>query len=570
MGSPSSEPSASAPSGAPRSDQPRIRLPWSRPTSRTRTVPMRHTPSASTVKPGRRPRLRRVGHRDLVDRHCHGPGPYRLARAWSVVDVVVVGAGPNGLAAAITCAEAGRSVLVLEATEHIGGGTRTAELTLPGFRHDVCSAIHPLAAVSPFFAGAGLERHGLELAAPGGRARPPARRRPRRRAAPLDRARRSPAWAVDGTRVGPPRRLGRRALGQARRRRPSARSLRVPRHPFTHGGRSGCAGVLPATRRRSGRSRRDEAKGLFAGNAAHSFLPLDAARSPRPWASCCWRRPTSPGGRRAAGGSQAIADAMAARLAELGGHDRGRAAGAHRWPTCPTRGPCCSTSRRASSLDDLRRRAARRATARRLGRFRYGPARVQGRLRAVRAGAVDERRLPAGRDRSTSAARSRRSPRGEAEVAAGRAPDRPFVLVGPAEPRSTRHGPRPASTRSGPTATCPNGSDVDMTDAIERQLERFAPGFRDVVLARHVRRAGLVRGPQREPRRRRHRGRLDAGLQLACLRPRPGRAALPDAGPAGFCVLAVHAPGGGVHGMCGQRRQRGPAPPSAEPTRPAP
>ena len=83
-----------------------------------------------------------------------------------MVDVVVVGSGPNGLAAALTCAKAGRSVLVLEAADAIGGGTRTAELTLPGFAHDVCSAIHPFAAVSPFFAAAGLEEHGLELLHP--------------------------------------------------------------------------------------------------------------------------------------------------------------------------------------------------------------------------------------------------------------------------------------------------------------------------------------------------------------------------------------------------------------------
>ena len=87
-------------------------------------------------------------------------------RSGSHADVVVVGAGPNGLAAALTCAEAGRSVLVLEAADTIGGGARTAELTLPGFHHDVCSAIHPLAAVSPFFAAAGLDRYGLELVQP--------------------------------------------------------------------------------------------------------------------------------------------------------------------------------------------------------------------------------------------------------------------------------------------------------------------------------------------------------------------------------------------------------------------
>src|SRR3546814_8766925 len=89
-----------------------------------------------------------------------------LGRLDQVVDVVVVGSGPNGLAAALTCARAGRSGLVLEAADEIGGGTRTAELTLPGFRHDICSAIHPLAAVSPFFLEAGLERHGLELVHP--------------------------------------------------------------------------------------------------------------------------------------------------------------------------------------------------------------------------------------------------------------------------------------------------------------------------------------------------------------------------------------------------------------------
>ena len=232
-------------------------------------------------------------------------------------DVVVVGAGPNGLAAALTCAEAGRSVLVLEAAETIGGGARTAELTLPGFHHDVCSAIHPLAAVSPFFERAGLEPYGLELVQPEVAL-----------VHPLDDGRagvlhRSLEHTVAG--LGVDGRAWDRNVGWTARRWPSLAPsllgplLAVPKHPFTMGG-FGLRGIPPATwMARSFRT--DEARGLFAGCAAHTFLPLSHPQTSAMGLMLLASAHVA-GWPVVKGGSARLIDAMAARLEELGGEIR--------------------------------------------------------------------------------------------------------------------------------------------------------------------------------------------------------------------------------------------------------
>ena len=456
-------------------------------------------------------------------------------------DVVVVGAGPNGLAAAITCAEAGRSVLVLEAADTIGGGTRSAELTLPGFVHDICSAIHPLAAVSPFFAGADLARHGLELVQPDIAL-----------VHPLDDGRAGVLHqSLEATAVG----LGadaaawRRHVGWAAGRWSSlapavlAPLLRVPRHPITMAG-FGLRGALPATL--AGRAfRTDEARGLFAGAAAHAFLPLS-----RPLTSALGLMLLASGHvagwPTARGGSQSIADAMAARLAELGG--------------------TIETSRPVRSLDDvpLSRAVLFDVTPRqllricgdalpdgyrrRLGAFRYGPGvfKVDYALsEPVPWTNPDARRAGSLHLGGTMAEVAS----AEADVANGRHPSRPFVLVAQQSLFDDTRAPAGQHTL---WTYChvPSRSTLDMTDAIEGQIERFAPGFRSVVLARHTADSSWYEAHNHNLVGGDIAGGSHGGLQLL-LRPRPGVHPYRTPNPRVFLCSASTPPGAGVHGMCG-------------------
>jgi phytoene dehydrogenase-like protein len=458
-----------------------------------------------------------------------------------VVDVVVVGAGPNGLAAAITCAAAGRSVLVLEGADTIGGGARSAPLTLPGFVHDVCSAVHPLAAVSPFFRDAHLERQGLELVHPevalvhpldGGRAGVLHRS--------LDRT--VMELGEDGA---PWRRLVGWVADRWDRLSPSvlAPLVRIPRHPLTMAG-FGLRGAPPATLAAKA-LRTDEARGLLAGAAAHSFLPLT-----RPFTAgmglMLLASAHVAGWPTARGGSQAIPDAMAKRLAELGG--------------------TIETGRTVRTLDDLPdaravlfdvtpRQLLRicgdtlpEPSRRRLAAFRYGPGvfKVDYALSEPVPWTHPEGRragcLHLGGTLEEVAA-------AEADVAAGRHAARPFVLV--AQPSLFDDARAPTGQHT-LWAYChvPARSTLDMTDAIDAQIERFAPGFRDVVLARHsadsswfeAYNPNLIGGDIA--------GGSHGGLQLL-LRPRPGLGAYRTGDPRFFLCSASTPPGGGVHGMCG-------------------
>src|SRR5215207_4357254 len=233
----------------------------------------------------------------------------------SKLDAVVVGAGPNGLVAAVTLAAAGRSVHVIESAPSIGGGARTAELTLPGFRHDVCSAIHPLAASSTMLGALELERHGLRWLHP-----------EIALAHPLPGGRAAAAWRDIGqtaAHLGDDERAWKRTVGSLAERwdvlAPMllAPLLRPPRHPLVLA-RFGIPALLPAGVLQRTRFQTEEARALFAGCAAHAFLPLSHPLTAS-FGLVLLASAHAVGWPIAEGGSQAIVDALAARLHELGG-----------------------------------------------------------------------------------------------------------------------------------------------------------------------------------------------------------------------------------------------------------
>jgi phytoene dehydrogenase-like protein len=459
-----------------------------------------------------------------------------------VIDAVVVGGGPNGLAAAVAIAREGFRVHLVEAAEEVGGGARTEELTLPGLRHDVCSGIHPFAAASPFLRSLGLEAEGLrwrwgevELAHPldGGRAAA-LYREVGRTAAELGGAD-GRAWR----RLFAPLAEGFDALA-ADLMRPL---LHVPRHPLAVV-RFGMRALLPASAL-ARRWRGEEARALFAGCAAHAFRPLD-----RPGTAAIGMMLVAAGHAVGwpvpEGGSQAITDALAARLRALGG--------------------TIATGQRVGSLDELpparvvlldlaprdvvrladRRLPAR--VARALARYRHGPAAFKVDL-AVREGipwAAEACRRAVtvhvgGSFEEIAAA--------EAEVARGRMPARPFVLVGQqflADPSRSRDGVHPVWAY----AHVPAGYPGDATEAVLAQIERFAPGFRDRVVA--LRSSGPADLEARNPNY--VGGDIATGANtLVQLVFRPRLALDPYGTGTGrvFICSAATPPGAGVHGMCG-------------------
>ena len=460
----------------------------------------------------------------------------------SAKDAIVIGSGPNGLGAAITLAGAGRSVTVFEAQDTVGGGARSENLTLPGFVHDVCSAVHPLAVSSPLFRSLPLERHGLAWVHP---QLPLAHPLDGGTAAILHRSLDATAAAL-----GPDEAAYRRLMS------PLVRDwdklvpqllgplLRVPRHPLAMA-RFGLRAARSA-RGLAERTFRDEpARALFAGLAAHSMLPLEQPLT----ASIglfLGAAGHAVGWPFARGGSQAIADALADHLRSLGGE--------------------IVTGRSVDSLDDLPpadvfmldvtpRQATRIAGSRlpdryvrRLDRYRYGPG-------AFKVDFALDAPIPwtaeaCGRAGTVHVGGTLAEIAGaERAVAEGGHPDQPFVLVAQQSLFDPTRAPEGKHTA---WAYChvPNGSTVDMTDRIEAQIERFAPGFRERVLARRVtspagfeqHNANYVGGDIA--------GGAHDGLQLLfgpALRP------VPYSTPARGVYICSSStpPGAGVHGMCG-------------------
>jgi phytoene dehydrogenase-like protein len=459
-------------------------------------------------------------------------------------DAVVVGAGPNGLAAAIALARAGRSVQLIEAEPTVGGGCRSAELTLPGFIHDVCSAVYPLGRASPFFSQLPLERHGLRWIEPDAEL-----------AHPLD-----DGAAILYRDVGETaQRLGADAEVYQRLVDPAVRGwdviigqfagpLRIPLTPrkLWVGARFGLLALQPATAL-ARRFRTPAARALLAGCAAHSMLGLSELVTGA-FGLIFLASAHAVGWPIAAGGAQRISDALASHLTELGGD--------------------IVRDRRITSLDQLpqhravlfdlaprqilkltRERLGRhRWYARQLERFRYGPGAfkidiaLDGPIpwrdpEVLRAATVHV----CGTFEEVAAA--------EGDVAHGRVPERPFVLLAQQSLFDASRAPLGQHTV---WAYChvPNGSTEDMTERIVAQIERFAPGFRDRILA--ISRRAPADFERYNPNY--VGGDIGAGrpdiwqfFTRPAWKPDPYRT--PD--PAILLCSASTPPGAGVHGLCG-------------------
>ena len=457
-------------------------------------------------------------------------------------DAIVVGSGPNGLAAAVTMARAGLSVHVIDGAATPGGGCRTEELTLPGFWHDVCSAVHPLAGSSPFFTGTDLATFGVRLLTPKVAF-----------AHPLDGGRAAAAvGSVDETaaELGPDARAYRRLLGPLAQDLPlilptvlGPLGRTLPGHPLAMA-RFGAEGLLPASVL-ARRFRGDEAKSLLAGAAAHTMLPLSKPLTSS-FGLLFLMIAHSVGWPFVEGGSARLTDALVTELASLGGRmETGR------WVTSLGDLPRA----RAVLLDVTPRQfvvmAGDRLPARSrraLQRFRYGPGvckvdwALSGPVPWQAAACREAGTVHLGGTFAEVAA-------AEADVAAGRHPERPFCLISQAGVVDPGRAPAGQQTLWG-YCHVPRGSDVDCSARIEAQIERFAPGFRDLILARSVRTAAEMEryNPNYVG------GDITGGastLRQTVLRPTPRWNPYRTALPGVYLCSASTPPGGGVHGMCG-------------------
>lgn len=457
------------------------------------------------------------------------------------IDAAIIGGGPNGLAAAIELARAGHSVRVHEAESTIGGGSRSAELTLPGFVHDICSAIHPLGAGSPYFRTLPLQEHGLEWIHPD---------------VPLAHPQEDGSVAVLRRSVDETvRDLGadggayRRLFGALVPHWPELVSetmrpmLHIPRHPLLLA-RFGLPAMLPATTTARLFST-PQARGLFAGLAAHSFLPLDAPFTTA-FALMLGISGHAVGWPMPRGGSQKIADALASYLRALGGEIR----------TGDRIDTLAQLGKAQAYIFDTTPRALERiagdklnTTYRRLLRgYTYGPGVFK--IDYALAGPVPWRATACRRAGTVHVGGTfEEIAAGESQVARGEHPERPFVLVAQQSLFDRTRAPLGMHTL---WTYChvPNGSTVDMTARIEAQLERFAPGFRNLILKRSVMTSQDVESHNANYIG----GDISAGsharLQFIA---RPSWSFDPYATPNRDIYLgsAATPPGAGVHGMSG-------------------
>lgn len=456
----------------------------------------------------------------------------------SMLDAVIVGAGPNGLTAAVELARRGLSVAVFEARDTVGGGARTEELTLPGFRHDPCSAAHPLGINSPVFRTMPLDRYGLEWLQP---RLPMAHPFTDGSAAVLSRSVAETAASFGPRDAGAYRRLVDPFVSKwddLLRDFMALPSTALPRDPVTLA-RFGLAGLPPSTwlMRRFGE---DRARALFSGLVAHIIAPLGGIATGAVgmvFALAAHAR----GWPVARGGSQSISDALTAYLKDLGG--------------------AVHTDYEVKRLDDLPPARAYvfdtspTALARIAGlgrsyeRYRYGASvfKVDYALDGPVPWTAEEARSAGTVQVGGSSAEIGAALRAASRE--NRAPDAPFLIT--VQPSLVDPSRAPAGKQVfWAYGHVPNGWDGDLTDAIERQLERFAPGFRDRVLAR------ATAGPAALAARNANYVGGDiacgaaSGLQLL-LRPKISLFPYGTAHPAVFICSSATPPGPGVHGMSG-------------------
>jgi phytoene dehydrogenase-like protein len=460
-------------------------------------------------------------------------------------DAIVVGSGPNGLAAAITLQQAGVSVLLLEGKETIGGGLRTAEITLPGYLHDICSAIHPMAVASPFMSQLPLHEHGLEFIYPEVAA-----------AHPFDDGTAAVLKkSIDETAqlLGDDEQVYKKLIQPLTRIWPEIAPdvlgpLHFPKHPLSMA-QFGLQ-ALTSANYLSRKFHTAKAKGLWAGMAAHAIQPLtNAATSAIGLVLMTaghlkgWPVPK--------GGSVSIANALASYFVSIGGKIE-----TNQYVTSIDQLPAAKAVLFDVTPKQLLQIAGKRFSStytKQLQRYRYGMGvfKIDWALQEpIPFTAVECRKAGTVHLGNTI----EEIVANEELTSAGSHPEKPFVLL--AQP-SVFDATRAPAGKHTAWAYChvPNGSTIDMTTAIENQVERYAPGFKDLIIGRHTFNTQEIEAYNPNYIG----GDINGGIiDLRQLYTRPAMRWSPYTTPAkGIYICSSSTPpGGGVHGMCGYHAAR--------------